>query len=729
MFKKTISTVTIIAMVSGNALALPQGSNVINGNVNIDSNANTMNINQTTNRAEIHWNSFDVNKHETVNFNSLNRSDITINKVVGGSPSLIQGMLNSNHTVAILNEYGMTITKDAKLNMGAFIASTARNYRLERNPYGPGDRLILSNLGNGEIKNYGIITMKDDGKGHAFLFANKVENHGDITANNGSVHLASGKTAYITLSDGFEYPVDFLNIEQNTELLEGSGVTNTGNLTAKSGLIQLSTRQKNDIRAGAINLSGVLDASSLNGGTLEDAGDVIIQSTGNINNSAKISATDTNGGVNSVAHLTNNFNGTADTSKFFMYGGDVSYTGNVTGVKNDFTVVSNNDLKIVDAAELAELKLNHDNQNNNIILANAKLKENYSNSMKDYQNAVNHLKRAVRKDNKNSIKAARNKKELALNNLKLAQAKLNNNTQQTKAYVAPINTISTAEITNVSKTAENIGLVGKNVSVGNIRGTGDLAVSSNLNIGASNYDYTTHKTNLGDIAMVNKSNTLKSDHGEVSLYGNNIDVGNITSNSKISINAQNSISANHLNLQNNILNEGNVARIEVKSDPYRYRYDAKNPNKISINKVTMDNYNRVRMMDMNGNELPIPNNTPALNLFSVEGRNSDVKVGDINMYARSNAIDPYENISAENQVYIQGYNINAANTTLKTVADAPNSLASSSIYYEGRNINAGNTVINTSNPNYESGYTYSTYNATNEIRTGAHIINYNYTGN
>ncbi|MGB5920464.1 filamentous hemagglutinin N-terminal domain-containing protein, partial [Arcobacter sp.] len=83
--------------------AAPSGGVVTSGTANISQSGNTTNINQSTQKATINWNKFNIASNETVNFNQPNASSITLNRVIGNERSVINGALNANGQVWILN--------------------------------------------------------------------------------------------------------------------------------------------------------------------------------------------------------------------------------------------------------------------------------------------------------------------------------------------------------------------------------------------------------------------------------------------------------------------------------------------------------------------------------------------------------------------------------------------------------------------------------------------------
>ena len=70
------------------ALGLPAGGKVASGNITISQpNAQTLNINQLSNKAIINWKGFSINVNELVKFTQPGSTSITLNRVTGIDPS------------------------------------------------------------------------------------------------------------------------------------------------------------------------------------------------------------------------------------------------------------------------------------------------------------------------------------------------------------------------------------------------------------------------------------------------------------------------------------------------------------------------------------------------------------------------------------------------------------------------------------------------------------------
>ncbi|MEL0056415.1 MAG: filamentous hemagglutinin N-terminal domain-containing protein, partial [Methylophilaceae bacterium] len=104
------------------ANTLPQGASVSSGNVAFSndgtSDAPVLNINQSTQKAILNWNSFDVGSKSTVNFNQPNASSSTLNRIHSQSASEIHGRINATGEVLLVNENGILFGKDSQIDVG-----------------------------------------------------------------------------------------------------------------------------------------------------------------------------------------------------------------------------------------------------------------------------------------------------------------------------------------------------------------------------------------------------------------------------------------------------------------------------------------------------------------------------------------------------------------------------------------------------------------------------------
>src|SRR6185437_15460489 len=116
----------ISALVVGQALAGGvSGGKVVYGGASINYGGNNTTITQSTQKALINWNSFSVPSGSGVSFLQPNSSSITLNRVLGASPSVIDGSLFATGNVWLINSNGVLFGKGSQINVGGLIATTA----------------------------------------------------------------------------------------------------------------------------------------------------------------------------------------------------------------------------------------------------------------------------------------------------------------------------------------------------------------------------------------------------------------------------------------------------------------------------------------------------------------------------------------------------------------------------------------------------------------------------
>lgn len=182
----------------GVAHAAPTDGQVVAGQANIAQIGAVTNINQASQNAVINWQDFGIKAHETVNFHQPSSEAVTLNRVIGNQRSVIDGAMNANGKVFIQNEHGTLIGKNAQINVGSLVATTAKisdddfmkgNYRFDN--------------AQGSIENLGHISVPQGGV--VALIAPIVKNSGTIVAPQGKVLLASADSFSITLPDNVNF--------------------------------------------------------------------------------------------------------------------------------------------------------------------------------------------------------------------------------------------------------------------------------------------------------------------------------------------------------------------------------------------------------------------------------------------------------------------------------------------------------------------------------------------
>ena len=185
---------TLALLAGGLAWAEPSGPQVIHGGVNIQNIGPTTQINQTTDRAIINWNGFNIDVHELVRFVQPNQLSVILNRVVGADPSNILGQLQANGRVFLTNPNGIVFGPNARVDVGGLMATTlnlsdqdflAGRYHLTQDP----------SKGLAAVVNQGELRVAEGG--FLLLVAPMVDNQGVIVAKAGQVGLVGSSDATI----------------------------------------------------------------------------------------------------------------------------------------------------------------------------------------------------------------------------------------------------------------------------------------------------------------------------------------------------------------------------------------------------------------------------------------------------------------------------------------------------------------------------------------------------
>jgi filamentous hemagglutinin family protein len=278
------------------AHALPQNGQVVGGSATIiQTNASQLDITQGSDRAVIDWHAFSIGAGETTNFHQPSSSSVAVNRVTGIDPSTISGRLNANGQVVLVNPNGILFDKGAQVNVGGIIASTS-GITTDNAMAG---RMIFDQHGSGAatIVNQGTITAAQGGL--VALVAPGVANSGVITATLGKVALASGNTWSLDLYG--DRLVAFGVDDQVASQLSGAtsmGVGNSGTIEAAAGRVELTANVAKGIVSHAINMDGVIEASSI---STEGGAIVLDGGTSGVSITGTAKANGTSGGSITVA--------------------------------------------------------------------------------------------------------------------------------------------------------------------------------------------------------------------------------------------------------------------------------------------------------------------------------------------------------------------------------------------------------------------------------------------
>ena len=292
----------------------PDLAQVVSGGVTIDQSLlNQTQINQSTQKAIVNWNSFSIGADHSVQFNLPNQSAISLNRVIGDQASSILGSLSSNGQVWLLNPNGVLIGAGGTVNAQGFLASTRA---LSDESFLLQDRFYqFSGASGASVTNNGVITA--NGSGYAVLSGQTVQNQ-----NQGLVQARLGK---VVLAGAESFTVDVMGdrllsfqvatgtpVEQLGQLLS---VENQGSLLADGGHVLLSAQSVSNVVQGVVNVGGLTQANTV---AFEEGGMVLGYD--------KSGYVEINGGELSTVNLTGQIDVKA-SANINSFGGYINATG------------------------------------------------------------------------------------------------------------------------------------------------------------------------------------------------------------------------------------------------------------------------------------------------------------------------------------------------------------------------------------------------------------------
>jgi|GEM_PF-6481065 len=313
-YRRIIPRATAAAFTFSLSLWVPQvlhagdieGANVVQGQATIAAGVDPSVTNITaSDRAIIEYQKFNIASQSTVNFIQPSSTAAVLNRIVGNSPSTLNGTLNANGHVYFVNPAGVFFGPGSIINAGRFHAAAGN---ITNEDFAAGINRFTA---SGTLTNEGSITAVDG----VYLVGQQVNNTGTIVAANGLVSLSSGDTEYIADGDSrVLVKVDSLNTanagrpDQSDEA--GTGVSNTGTIDGDEVVFS-----SGDIYSLAIANTGTVNSNST----------VTVASSGDVTHSGDIAA---NGKVDVAGdHVT-------------LDGGSITAEGELNVYANDLTLGS-----------------------------------------------------------------------------------------------------------------------------------------------------------------------------------------------------------------------------------------------------------------------------------------------------------------------------------------------------------------------------------------------------
>jgi filamentous hemagglutinin family protein len=253
-----LASMGLVAAVQAQQAAdtLPLGEVIARGAATVTRNGALMTINQSSNRAAIEWNSFNIGSAATVNHVTPGASAITLHRVTGtGGTSLIDGTLSSNGRVFLVNTSGVVFSSTARVNVGSLVASsrdldpalTANNYAgfeaASQLSFTQGTDLSDGTFGDQVTVESGAeLTTGPDGS-LMLIAGRRVAVSGALTtASGGTLALVVAPSTTVNLTEsGFVQLVSTAGNATNVSTTRSVTIA-SGSVSAPDGLVQIQAR-------------------------------------------------------------------------------------------------------------------------------------------------------------------------------------------------------------------------------------------------------------------------------------------------------------------------------------------------------------------------------------------------------------------------------------------------------------------------------------------------------
>lgn len=231
---------------------LPTGGKVMSGTTSIQSVGNVLNINQSSQRSAINWNTFNVGSGAKVNFIQPSASSVTLNRVLDTNGSQILGNISANGQVFISNPNGVLFGPNSQVNVGGLIATTQN---ISVDDFMAGKSTFEGSGSAGSVVNQG--TLEAALGGYIALLAPSVRNEGVVLAREGTIAIAAGDRTVVQ----FNGP-QLVTVMVDKPVLDAL-VENKQMVRADGGLVIFSARSANAVLSSVIKNTGTVQANTI----------------------------------------------------------------------------------------------------------------------------------------------------------------------------------------------------------------------------------------------------------------------------------------------------------------------------------------------------------------------------------------------------------------------------------------------------------------------------------
>jgi filamentous hemagglutinin family protein len=306
-------------------------------------------ITQSSPKATLNWQSFNVGSGEAVRFVQPSASAVSINRISDPNGSRILGKLSANGQVWLINPAGVFFGPGAQVNVGGLVASTL-NLADSANPYkmqGP----VSAGNNTASVTNQGSIQTAEGG--YVAMLGANVGNTGDIASAGGRILLLGDKVAgalelsgRLDASGGQNQSTGFVETSAAKVRIADTASVFTRSADGSSGnwlidptdfTISSGSGSSTTSSIGATTLSTSLASSNVSIATDNNSG----SDSGNIYVNSAVSwtaATTLSLSAYKDIYINDTITSTNTSGKLILLYGQGSASGSINGVASDYYV-------------------------------------------------------------------------------------------------------------------------------------------------------------------------------------------------------------------------------------------------------------------------------------------------------------------------------------------------------------------------------------------------------
>jgi len=243
-----INSASIVTCVAAPVLNnAPDGVSISNDNLTVT---------QTVDSATIEWDSFNIDRLETVTFIQPDTSSVTLNNIGDTNASSILGKIRSNGQVFLSNPNGFIFGTESNINTGSFLATTSTFMHTDN-----GLELSSSSNSSITIEEGATLYAKDDG--YIALLSRSISNNGTMSTDaQGQIILSTLDTGLIKLP-GLNIGIDIAGLTDRDNSDSSITLGSSSLLSATHGTIILSSEDLSSVLNSVINSPASIQAKDL----------------------------------------------------------------------------------------------------------------------------------------------------------------------------------------------------------------------------------------------------------------------------------------------------------------------------------------------------------------------------------------------------------------------------------------------------------------------------------